>query len=205
MKPAYIGIDLSGPANFKDTCLCIQMPKSLKVQLNASDQSIYQQVQSISNHHRVYIAIDSPLSYQEGGGYRDVDQALRNHINSLGFSQLGVMAPTFNRMVYLTLRGLRLVQILSTLPNVKLFETHPGSALALSGAAYDDILEIKRSDIAKQNLQTFLSQALNQNLILKTDHEIMAVAAMLSAKRAAENHCLFEFNSNISLQPKFVL
>ena len=68
-----IGIDLSGPANHKNTVMSVfQLRGNLlffeKVINDASDEKILTAIQLISSQENVVIGIDAPLSYQDGGG-----------------------------------------------------------------------------------------------------------------------------------------
>ena len=201
----YVGIDLAGPANFADTCMAIEWQGQFNIHCGCSDTDILEILAPYLGKTPVFIALDAPLTYQEGGGYRDVDRALRHHLNQQGFAKIGVMAPTMTKMVYLTLRGLRLKERFSAIPQTTFFETHPGAALVLSGANYDTVCNIKASPQALATITDFLKQYLAFAHPITQDHQAMAIAAMLSAKRAALGESLWQFQSNIIGQPPLVL
>ncbi|BBP44141.1 DUF429 domain-containing protein [Thiosulfativibrio zosterae] len=204
-KALYVGIDLAGPANFADTCMAIEWQGKLNIHCGCSDTDILKILAPYLGKTPVFIALDAPLTYQEGGGYRDVDRALRQHLNQHGFAKIGVMAPTMTKMVYLTLRGLRLKECLSALPQTTLFETHPGAALLFSGADYDRVCNIKSNPQALATITDFLKQQIAFKQPITQDHQAMAVAAMLSAKRAALGQVFWQFQSDIVGQPALVL
>lgn len=77
-----IGIDLSGPANHKDTAMVIfqQEENELifdKMVINASDGCLLSNIASAVSMDEVVIGI---VSYQDGGGDRPQDKALRQFI-----------------------------------------------------------------------------------------------------------------------------
>ena len=139
-----IGIDLSGPANHSHTALAILDQKHIKIHSNLSDMDIYKIVKQ-QGAQDIKICIDAPLSYSETGGLRPSDRALSTLLKERGFSHIGVMAPTFNRMIYLTARGIRLSRLLDSFDNTQIIESHPGAFLALSGYNYKQLREVKTS------------------------------------------------------------
>ena len=201
----YVGIDLAGPANFADTCVAIEWQGKVNIHCGCSDMDIVQILAPYLGKAAVFIALDAPLTYQEGGGYRDVDRALRQHLNQNGFPKIGVMAPTMTKMVYLTVRGLRLKELLGALPQTSLFETHPGASLLFSGADYDTVCTIKSDPQALATITRFLKQQIAFEQPITQDHQAMAIAALLSAKRAALGQTYWRFQSVIVGQPALVL
>ena len=131
-----IGIDLSGPSNHKDTVLTVfekqgHQLKFVKLLRNISDMEILKEIAEQSKIDEVVVGIDAPLSYEDGGGDRLSDKLLRQFIISLGM-KLGIMPPTFNRMVYLTLRGIKLTREIENLSNqnpISIVEVHPGAVI----------------------------------------------------------------------------
>src|SRR5262245_38520860 len=63
-----IGIDLSGPRNFADTCLVSFEERGDEIHLvevreGANDDQILEAVSSVDTKERIVIGIDAPLSY----------------------------------------------------------------------------------------------------------------------------------------------
>ena len=140
-----VGIDLSGPANSKDTSLVILQAKGknlsyVKSIQEASDYMIYDEILGLTKTETVIIGLDAPLSYNIGGGDRESDHKLRMKIIEKGMPSGSVMTPTMTRMAYLTLRGISISRCLETIdsPLVKIVEVHPGAAFALRGAPIND-------------------------------------------------------------------
>ncbi|ARI75904.1 DUF429 domain-containing protein [Halobacillus mangrovi] len=132
-----IGIDLSGPSNHKDTVMAIlkenkQLLNLEYLQEGASDEEIFNIIRKEIEKSPVYIGIDAPLSYQDGGGDRPHDRSLRAYAKSLGMKSGSIMPPTLTRMVYLTMRGIHLAHMLRTNfgKQVSIVEVHPGVTLA---------------------------------------------------------------------------
>ncbi len=202
----FIGIDLSGPSNTQDTAVCCFDGEKCFLQTDLTDSQVIDFLQPFTANRNIFVAIDAPLTYQEGGGYRDLDRALRQHLNSHGFTKIGVMAPTMTKMAYLTLRGLRIRELLQQIPNIKLYETHPGAALVLSSVDYQQVIAVKSCENSRKLILEGLTRQYQlPELNVQSDHELMAISAMLSAKRKAEKNNLFEFQSKIVGQPLFIL
>ncbi|RWZ58824.1 DUF429 domain-containing protein [Halobacillus fulvus] len=195
-----IGIDLSGPSNHKDTVIATFQesngrlaPVPIGIQVGASDSDILNIVNRQAADDAVVIGIDSPLSYQDGGGDRPFDKELRNFSKDLGMKPGSIMTPTMTRMIYLTVRGIHLSHLLSAIPNVKeIVEVHPGTALA-SRVSKDEIeyaLSYKKNaeDLrwVEQWLAHYFSEvALNSS----ASHEVDAYLAALAAWHwASEDH-----------------
>ncbi|WP_035186793.1 DUF429 domain-containing protein [Alteribacter aurantiacus] len=130
-----IGIDLAGPSNLKDTSMAIFEHKGGSLELvsldrHLSDHMILSKMKDLSLIEPIVIGFDAPLSYADGGGDRKGDKELRKYITSLGMKSGSIMAPTFNRMAYLTLRGIRLTREIERLKsNISVVEVHPGAAI----------------------------------------------------------------------------
>ena len=110
-----VGIDLSGPRNTADTYLVSFEERANEIHLieslqGADDAQILASVSRLAGE-RIVIGIDAPLSYNIRGGDRPSDSELRRIVNQSGRG-VGIMPPTMNRMVYLTLRGVELMRIL---------------------------------------------------------------------------------------------
>lgn len=207
-QPVCIGIDLSGPSNAQDTSLCLLSDSAITLYNDCNDQKIIEILQQLPNDQAVLIAADAPLTYQDGGGFRDIDRALRQHLNQQGFKKIGVMAPTMTRMAYLTLRGLRLKEVCREFVQVQLFETHPGAALVCSGMDYELVQKIKTEPQAVHSIYEQLARRLPDAMRLpniRSDHDLMAFSAMLSAYNLSRNLGNWRISSEILGQPDFIL
>jgi uncharacterized protein len=189
-----VGIDLSGPSNHKDTVLTVfekhnHQLNFIKLLKNISDQDILAEIDKQALGDEVVIGIDAPLSYQDGGGDRESDKSLRKFIISLGMKSGSIMAPTFNRMVYLTLRGIRLTREISHLKPkhpISVVEVHPGAIIGsrLLPTEIDYVLTYKQNLAARRFIRAWLEGQHLHNLpmeIEKESHTIDACAAALGA------------------------
>ncbi|WP_283153280.1 DUF429 domain-containing protein [Guptibacillus hwajinpoensis] len=154
----FIGIDLSGPSNTKDTSLAIFHGDDSELSFHqliegVTDEDIYQQGKLT---HNTIIGIDAPLSYQPGGGDRPADRALRKAVVKIGMRSGSIMTPTMTRMVYLTLRGISLSRTLS--PHATIVEVHPGAAIGLRAPNIESILAYKSEMEHRYQLKYFLEQ-----------------------------------------------
>ena len=175
-----IGIDLAGPSNHQDTSLAILQNRQIQLYRDLTDYDIYN---IVSEHHCRTICIDAPLTYSETGGNRPSDTALRHHLNERGFNNIALMAPTFNRMIYLTARGIRLSRMLLNLDNIELLECHPGAWLVLSGYDYEAVCAIKNKDSALGKLSDAIeNQGYHWLDKPESDHDIMATACALACQ-----------------------
>lgn len=176
-----VGIDLAGPKNHKETAVATIVNKKITLDSGYSDSDIYK---LIKNTNVDLIGIDAPLSYNEQGGYRDSDRELRKLLNSRGFKDIGVMAPTYNRMIYLTSRGIRLSRLINSItPSPPLFEVHPGAFFVLDNFPYKTVIDLKKSKDAILKLYNLIGNrgyTFNREPI--SDHEIMAVGVALALK-----------------------
>lgn len=79
----YIGLDLSGPSNIKETALvALKASKqgflvSYKSLLGADDKDILYSIRRFKLEGDIGVGIDAPLSYNIGGGDRPSDSDLR--------------------------------------------------------------------------------------------------------------------------------
>jgi predicted nuclease with RNAse H fold len=129
--------------------------------------------------------MDAPLSYNPGGGDRESDRELRHLVSKKG--NVGIMPPTMNRMVYLTLRGIVLARMLETLKpdiDLRIVEVHPGASMLLRNAPANEVASFKRNISARSQLLTWLeTQGLKG--IPRTgdvpDHYVASCAAALCA------------------------
>ena len=93
-----IGIDLSGPRNFADTCLVSFEERGEEIHLigvreGADDDQILEAVSSLKVREKIVIGIDAPLSYNPKGGDRPSDAELRRVVHEKG-GRVGIMPPT---------------------------------------------------------------------------------------------------------------
>jgi predicted nuclease with RNAse H fold len=189
-----IGIDLSGPSNHKDTVLMVfeiigKQLRFLKYRSNISDKEILKEAVLQSQLDEVVIGIDAPLSYEDGGGDRVSDRALRKFIVEIGMKPGSIMAPTYNRMVYLTLRGIKLTREMETQASrhpISIVEVHPGAVIGsrLSSLEMDYVLTYKQElEMRKLLLGWFEHQQIIgiPETAAEQSHSIDACAAALGA------------------------
>ncbi|MHC0035348.1 DUF429 domain-containing protein [Pseudoneobacillus sp. C159] len=189
-----IGIDLSGPSNHKDTVLTVFEKKDgklyfMKVLRNINDHDILNEVETQAQFDEVVIGIDAPLSYQDGGGDRESDKSLRQFIMSLGMKPGSIMPPTLTKMVYLTLRGIRIsreIQNLNPKHPVFIVEVHPGAIIGsrLLQTEMDLVLNYKQNLDARNFIRKWFNNQNLQNLpkeIEEESHTIDSCAAALGA------------------------
>ena len=195
-----IGLDLAGPSNHKDTVLSVfQQNKNhlifQKIKSNISDEEILCEIIDLSRLDEVAIGIDAPLSYQDGGGDRISDKQLRQFIVSLGMKPGSIMPPTYTRMVYLTLRGIKLTRELEKLHTtfpVSTVEVHPGAAMGsrVTEEELEYVLTYKHNLSAREYLKNWFEQ---QNVIglpngvENESHSIDSCAAALAAWHWADH------------------
>ena len=193
----YIGIDLSGPSNSKETAV-VAFDSSKrgyltahKSMLGADDSDILYFANYLQVEGGIVVGIDAPLSYNIGGGDRPSDSDLRKNIVSAGLRPGSVMAPTMNRMVYLTLRGISIARLLlSTNEKTKIVEVHPSATMALRGAPINDVVEFKNSDKSRWKLLAWLEQqGLKKITNIKdpSDHYVAACASALAGWKWHQN------------------
>lgn len=189
-----IGIDLSGPSNHKDTVLSVfevqnKQLRFIKIRGNMSDEEILKEVAAQAELDEVVIGIDAPLSYEDGGGDRESDRDLRKYIVGIGMKSGSIMPPTLNRMVYLTLRGIRLSREIASLDSkhsISIVEVHPGAVIGsrLPSIEMNYVLTYKNDLEVRKILLNFLSQ---QGLMgipesaVELSHSFDACAAALGA------------------------
>ncbi len=186
-----VGIDLSGPRNFADTCLVSFEEHREEIHLSdvregADDDQILEAISSLGHRERIVIGIDAPLSYNPKGGERPSDSELRRFVHARG-GRVGVMPPTMIRMVYLTLRGLQLTRLLERLKpqyDLEIVEVHPGACMILRGADPDDVRKFKSERPARAHLLDWLETKGVKGIARAetvSDHYVAACAAALGA------------------------
>jgi predicted nuclease with RNAse H fold len=184
-----VGIDLSGPRNFADTCLVTFEEHGEELHLldiyeGADDAQILEAISGLGHEERIVIGIDAPLSYNPVGGDRKSDSELRRLVHAQG-GGAGIMPPTLIRMVYLTLRGLQLTRLLESLKlNLRIVEVHPGACIILRGADQSDVRNFKRDFLAREHLLYWMESKGMKGIArteMATDHYVAACAAALGA------------------------
>lgn len=189
-----IGIDLSGPSNHKDTVMTVfelqdGELKFLNLRRNIGDLEILEEIHVQSQLDEVVIGIDAPLSYEDGGGDRIGDKQLRQFIVSLGMKSGSIMPPTFNRMVYLTLRGIKLTREIENLWSqnpISIVEVHPGAVMGsrISPIDLEYVLRYKQEMSSRSFIKNWLGEQQVTQLpsyIDEESHMIDACAAALGA------------------------
>jgi uncharacterized protein len=189
-----IGIDLSGPANHKDTVLTVfhlhkGMLEFQGMVEGASDEMLISRIEAESMSDGVVIGIDAPLSYQDGGGDRPQDKSIREFIKGYGMSGSSIMPPTLTKMVYLTLRGIgisRRINYINTLHEIKIVEVHPGAAIGtrIGSSKLPHVLQYKKERQSRAAIFTwFESMGLNKlpEEIIDSTHKMDSCAAALAA------------------------
>ncbi|MCX6564198.1 MAG: DUF429 domain-containing protein [Candidatus Aminicenantes bacterium] len=184
------GIDLSGPSNVAGTCVVVlRCREDSAVFMQhlpvAGDSEIFDLITELARDTPVVAGLDAPLSYQPGGGLRQRDRSLRERIVKRGMRHGSVMPPTFNRMAYLTLRGLGVARLLSTLDpgRVQTIEVHPGATFCLRGAPLASVLAFKKKSEHRALLLEWLSTQGIESLprTEPSDHFVAASGAALAA------------------------
>jgi predicted nuclease with RNAse H fold len=189
-----IGIDLSGPANHKDTVMVIFQLKNDRLIFkdmitDAADEMIISAIHSAALMDEVAVGMDAPLSYQDGGGDRPQDKNIRQFIKGFGLSGSSIMPPTLTKMVYLTLRGIGLTRRISAmklLHQARLVEVHPGAAIGtrIGPEALHHALQYKKEAESRMAIfewfQTIGFIGLPAEIPL-VSHQIDACAAALAA------------------------
>jgi predicted nuclease with RNAse H fold len=186
-----VGIDLSGPRNFAETCLVSFEERGKQLHLldvldGATDEQILQATKNLGNKERIILGIDAPLSYHSTGGDRPADKALRDLIREKG-GGAGIMPPTMTKMVYLTLRGINLSRLLELFKpeyDLGIVEVHPGACLLLRGAEKEDVRKFKSDRPACERLLNWLEEHGVKgvgSVETNSDHYVAACAAALGA------------------------
>lgn len=189
-----IGVDLSGPSNPSDTAcaVCEQRGSTLhlvRLYAGLSDRELLSVVQRHAAAD-LTIGLDAPLSYEDGGGDRARDKALRNLLTSKGLPSGTVMTPTMTRMAYLTLRGVQVAGMLrQALPEARIVEVHPFGSLVLAGLDPELAVLVKRDRTALANVLKALPALGLRNLPVAagSDHEVAAIGAAHAAWRWHNN------------------
>ncbi|KAA9023601.1 DUF429 domain-containing protein [Niallia endozanthoxylica] len=188
-----MGIDLSGPANHKDTAMAVFQTTGDELNLldrvvHVDDEKILSMILSYTKYE-IIIGIDAPLSYQDGGGDRPQDKSLRDFIKSYGLLGSSIMPPTLTKMVYLILRGISLTRRIMQLNDdkkIKIVEVHPGAAIGTRiGPSYlYHALHYKKEIHSRYVILDWFQSVGLKNLpidIADNTHQMDACAAALAA------------------------
>lgn len=203
----YIGIDLSGPSNTKDTSVAIFSLDHEEMHFKeliegASDYDIYRRFEN--EQEDMVFGIDAPLSYQPGGGDRPGDRALRACIKEAGMKSGSIMTPTMTRMVYLTLRGISLSRGLASMTSASIVEVHPGAAVGLRLSDINSVLTYKSDIAARTTIHNFLE---NERVIdipeytLQSTHSFDACLAAYAAWNWHHGKASFSFPAESPIHP----
>lgn len=206
-----VGIDLSGPRNFADTCLVSFEERTeeihlLAVQEGVDDDQILDTLVHCGPKEQIVIGIDAPLSYNPKGGERPSDSELRRFVHAQG-RHVGVMSPTMIRMVYLTLRGMQLTRLLERLKpqyDLGIVEVHPGACMVLRGADPDDVRKFKAEPLARGRLLDWLETKGLKGISRAeavSDHYVAACAAALGAWQWSLGKSIWRFASDLPHHP----
>jgi predicted nuclease with RNAse H fold len=192
-----IGVDLSGPSGTQNTDVAVfavhdEKLRYLNNECDGSDVSLLGTVQELSRAGTVVIGLDAPLSYEPGGGQRARDAELRKELVARGMRPGSIMAPTAPRMVYLTLRGLVLAQVLTGVSGdhpVRIAEVHPGGALCLRGAPLDAVRSFAKDGDARDILLDWMAGQSVTGVVRPSPCSSHFVAACAAALAAWDWHC----------------
>src|SRR5512138_1709260 len=206
-----VGIDLSGPRNFADTCLVSFEEHAEEIHLadvreGADDDQILEVISHIVPKEQIVVGIDAPLSYNPKGGERPSDSELRRFVHAQG-GHVGVMSPTMIRMVYLTLRGMQLTRSLERLKphyDLGIVEVHPGACMILRGADPDDVHKFKSDPSARGHLLDWLgTKGLKGIHRAETvsDHYVAACAAALGTWQWSLGKSIWRFALDLPHHP----
>ena len=206
-----LGIDLSGPRNYAETCLVSFEERGEEIHLvdvreGADDDQILEAICSLGQKERIVIGIDAPLSYNPKGGDRPADPELRRIVHD-SRGRVGIMPPTMMRMVYLTLRGVGLTRLLESLKpqyDLGIVEVHPGACMILRGANADDVRAFKREQPARGRLLDWLESKGLKGICgteAVSDHYVAACAAALAARQSGLGKSVWCFTSNPPYHP----
>ncbi len=190
----YMGLDLSGPSNPGDTALSWFAPEEAALSFagqltDTGDSGILDLLRDLYDRYEVLFGVDAPLSYQDGGGRRDCDTDLSSRLTDEGLDFIGVMAPTYSKMGWLTLRGIGLARSIELMPEahrVRIVEVHPGATMGLHGAPKKALRRYKRGDMqAIHALQSWFAEEGMGGLpeFDSSSHVVDSCAAALAAWR----------------------
>ena len=206
----YIGMDLSGPSNIKDTAIAVFEEDAhnelicIRAVTGIDDIDVMNLINELKVKDSLAAGLDSPLSYNNRGGDRPGDTELRKKLTKAGMLSGSVMVPTFNRMVYLTLRGISIARMLKQIcPGIKIAEIHPGGAMVLRGAPVEDVKGIKSSMDSRINLLNWLDGQGLKNFPKEKpiDHFVAACACALGVWKWTKNEAIWIHPAEAPIHP----
>lgn len=203
----YVGIDLSGPSNTKETSIALFKGDDSHLTFQqivngVTDEEIYELLQEQTDS--VVIGIDAPLSYQPGGGDRKADRALRKEIIAKGMKSGSIMTPTMTRMVYLTLRGITLSRGLASTTSADIVEVHPGAAVGLRSPDLISVLSYKSEIEPRHHLRAFLEKDGVEAIptdVLQSSHSFDACLAAYAAWKWKQDKSEFLYPAEPPFHP----
>jgi len=190
----FLGLDLSGPAKPENTVLTwlrrdAEGLRYIGHLCAASDGDIVGELAALTVEDEVILGIDAPLSYKDGGGFRQCDKDLQAALRQKELVHfVHVMSPVFGGMAWLTLRGIvlsRTVELLPEAHRIRIVEVHPGAVLGLRGAPVEALQRYKKGDRgALQQLKRWLNERGLRGFpesFGRTSHEVDSAAGALAA------------------------
>ena len=205
-----VGIDLSGPANVSDTVCVVFEGLSSSERLiwrntldSATDENLFESVTKLAGQGEVIVGLDAPLSYNVGGGDRPADKELRKQAVAAGLNSGTVMTPTMTRMAYLTLRGICVARLLSSVTD-RIVEVHPGCAMALRGASSQAVRSMKQEPAFRHDLLRWLEKQGLADIpadAAVSDHFVCACASALAAWRWHSNDAKWSHSAKPPFHP----
>jgi predicted nuclease with RNAse H fold len=185
-----VGIDLAGPSNTADTVAVVAETRGdaldvVEVASDLSDAAIVELARRRgSSNGPITFGLDAPLSYNDGGGDRPGDKALRRLVVEAGLRSGSIMTPTMTRMAYLTLRGHAVARALESLGEARIVEVHPGAAMVLRGAPVAAVRGFSTDRKMQTKLLAWLRRQGVRGLEARKfprSHHVAAVGALLGA------------------------
>jgi predicted nuclease with RNAse H fold len=209
--PVYccIGLDLAGPVNIKDTAMTVAFGDEDNLTVHelrqqCTDADIYSAIRE-NAHYNPILAVDAPLSYNQGGGFRDSEKSLISFLKSEGLPRPGIMAPTMTKMVYLTLRGFAISRLLQqNIPLLRIFENHPGASLLLNGFPADLVKDFKKDSDAREGIVNELNTRgvhFPQGFPKLTEHQVAATSCCFAAWQYARKKAAWEYPAKPPIHP----
>jgi len=206
-----VGVDLAGPRNHKDTVAARFVSSKdhldvVEVADNLDDARIAAFLAEGPPEAPTVVGIDAPLSYNPAGGDRLADRQLRRRLIDAGLAPGTVMAPTFTRMAYLTLRGVCVARLIQSIrpKDCRVVEVHPAGALAIRGAPIAAVRGFKKEPRHRSQLLSWLNRRGLHGLQSRkptTDHAIAAFAAALAAWQWSLNRTAWCHRAEPPLHP----
>jgi predicted nuclease with RNAse H fold len=180
-----------------------------------SDEAILALAARHGKAEEIVIGLDAPLSYAFGGGDRPADRSLRRAVAAVGMKTASVMAPTAQRMSYVTMRGIALTRALERsvcAKALRIVEVHPGAAIGFRYAAPPVpavVLDYKQPENAayRGQLAAWMDQSMGLGGVASrlgaapTSHEVDACAAALAAWKWANGQSAWRWPASGPMHP----